>query len=280
MHWQLPNQRIDLSERALVMGILNITPDSFSDGGRFFDPDAANRHALQMLEAGADIIDIGGESTRPGAEAVDLDEECRRVIPAVTEIRRVAPDALISVDTSKSAVAREALAAGADIINDVTAMLGDPAMATVAAGYRAGVVLMHMRGTPRTMQRDPQYNDVVVAVRDFFEERLAAATAAGIAAESIVFDPGIGFGKTLPHNLDLLERLPELAIGDRPLAIGLSRKSFIGKILHTDDPDDRLWPTVALTSLTRECGALIHRVHDVRECSQALRMTEAVLRGC
>ncbi len=280
MLWQLPNRTIDLTGRALVMGILNVTPDSFSDGGRYFDPRAAHRHALAMLEAGADILDIGGESTRPGAHLVDLAEERRRVIPAITEIRRAAPGALLSVDTSKSAIAREALAAGADIINDVTALRGDSAMPRVALEHRAGLILMHMQGNPRDMQSDPHYDDDVVAVvRRFFEERLAAAAADGIAPESIAFDPGIGFGKTLAHNLALLEGLPALAAGGRPLAIGLSRKSFIGKILESDDPGARLWPTVALTSFARERGVLIHRVHDVRECSQALRMTEAVLRG-
>jgi dihydropteroate synthase len=275
--WQIRDKRIDLSERALVMGILNVTPDSFSDGGRFLDRAAATRHALEMIEAGADIIDVGGESTRPGAQPVSAADEIDRVLPVIEALRRGAPAVLISVDTSKGDVARAALEAGADIINDITGLRGDPGMAGLAAQTGAGVVLMHMQGTPRDMQDSPAYHDVVGELRDFFSLRLEAALKAGINADSIILDPGIGFGKTLEHNLEILRRVGELAVLGHPIAIGLSRKSFIGKILQSEDPGDRLWPTVALSSLAREHGVLVHRVHDVRECAQAIRMTEAIL---
>ena len=259
------------------MGILNVTPDSFSDGGHFVDLDAALSHALAMLDEGAGIIDIGGESTRPGAAEVDAAEENRRVLPVIESISRERPDALLSIDTSKAAVAEAAVSAGARIINDVTGLLGDPEMARAAAETGAGVVIMHMKGTPRTMQANPHYDDVVAEVRSFFEERFATATRAGIHPEAIVLDPGIGFGKTVEHNLTLLRHLDQLSVEGRPLLLGVSRKSFLGKLLGSDSLEDRAAPTVALTAFGRELGVPLHRVHEVKPNLEALRMTEAIL---
>ncbi|BCX47419.1 dihydropteroate synthase [Haloferula helveola] len=259
------------------MGILNVTPDSFSDGGRHDAPAAALEQARRMIADGADIIDVGGESTRPGAEPVSAEDESARVRPVIQALR-AEWDGLISIDTMKSRVALAALEAGADIVNDV-AGLRDPAMVELCAGMRCGVVAMHMRGEPRTMQAAPEYGDVVAEVRGFFEERYASLTAAGIDAEAICFDPGIGFGKTLEHNLALLRGLPELEVEGRPLLIGVSRKSFIGRLLESDELSDREWPTVALTAWARESGARVHRVHDVRPNREALRMVEAILNG-
>lgn len=258
----------------MVMGILNVTPDSFSDGGIHDAPEVALLCARQMISEGVDIIDVGGESTRPGADDVVSSEEMRRTIPVV-EALRAEWDGLISIDTMKSDTARAALDAGADIINDVSG-LRDPEMVRVCAESGCGVVVMHMQGEPRTMQASPKYDDVVAEVRGFFEQRLSELTAAGIDRESLCFDPGIGFGKTLEHNLALLRGLEELQVEDRPLLIGLSRKSFIGRLLESDAIDDRDWPTVALTAWTRESGAMIHRVHEVRPNREALRMVEAI----
>ena len=230
MIWETACRPLDLTVRGVIMGILNVTPDSFSDGGNFLDVSGAVRHGLEMLAQGAGIIDIGGESTRPGAVPVSADEEMGRVLPVIDAILAAAPECLISVDTSKAAVAEAAVTRGAAIINDVTALRADPAMATVAARSGAGVVLMHMQGTPRTMQENPTYRDVTGEVRTFFEQRLAAARAAGIDSDRIAFDPGIGFGKTVEHNLTLLRELTCLA-DRRPaaragrLAQGVFRKS-------------------------------------------------------
>ena len=259
------------------MGILNVTPDSFSDGGSYLDPARAADHALAMLAEGAEIIDIGGESTRPGAAPVPPDEEARRVLPVIEAIVARAPDCLLSIDTSKAAVARAALERGAAIVNDVTALRGDPAMAGVVAGHGAGVVLMHMQGEPRTMQAHPVYADVTGEVRAFFAERLAAALRAGIPAACVAFDPGIGFGKNFGHNLTLLRALDKLNVENRPLVLGVSRKSFLAKASGTELVADRLWPTVALTALGRERGARVLRVHEVRPNLSALRVAEAML---
>ncbi len=259
------------------MGILNVTPDSFSDGGEYVDTTAALDHALTMLDEGAGLIDIGGESTRPGAAEVGEAEESARVLPVISALHRARPGAILSIDTSKAAVAAAAIAAGARVINDVTGLRGDLRMIDLAAETRAGVVIMHMLGTPRTMQRAPRYADVVTEVRDFFEERFAAATRAGVSPEAIVFDPGIGFGKTLEHNLALLRHLPRLVVAGRPLLLGVSRKSFLGKLVGSDDIADRAWPTVAITSHSREQGVPLHRVHEVTPNLEALRMTEAIL---
>lgn len=257
------------------MGILNVTPDSFSDGGCHDDPAAALAQALAMVEEGADIIDVGGESTRPGAAPVDGDLEIARVLPVI-EALRAEWDGLISIDTMKPSVARAALEGGADIVNDVSG-LRDPEMVKVCADGDCGVVVMHMRGEPRTMQDAPVYEDVVADVRAFFEERLSTLAAGGIDPEALCFDPGIGFGKTLEHNLALLRGLPDLEVEGRPLLVGVSRKSFIGRLLESDALGDREWPTVALTAWTRESGARIHRVHEVRPNREALRMVEAVM---
>jgi dihydropteroate synthase len=276
MIWKTRRGSLDLTHRALVMGILNVTPDSFSDGGEHFAVETALVHARTMIAEGAEIVDIGGESTRPGAAEVAVDEEIKRTVPVIAALRDEW-DGLISIDTSKSAVAEAALAAGADIANDVTGLTADPAMADVCARSGCGVVVMHMQGSPRTMQKAPRYSDVVAEVREFFEERLVTLTAAGIPRDALCFDPGIGFGKTLDHNLALLRSMGELSVGGRPLLLGVSRKSFIGKILGTDDLNDREWPTVAITARAREMGVMLHRVHSVRPNLEALRMTEAIL---
>lgn len=259
------------------MGILNVTPDSFSDGGSFLDTSRAVDHALAMLAEGAGIIDVGGESTRPGASPVPVEEEIRRVAPVIDAVLARVPECVISVDTSKAAVARAALERGAAIVNDVTALRGDPAMAVVVAEHGAGVVLMHMQGEPRTMQEHPVYADVAAEVRAFFTDRLAAAVAAGIPSERVAFDPGIGFGKTVDHNLALLRALPTLTVDRRPLVAGVSRKSFLGKVSGAETLAERLWPTVALTALLRERGARVLRVHEVRPNLLALRTVEALL---
>ena len=276
MIWKTKDHEFDLTSRALVMGVLNVTADSFSDGGRFLAPDDAVRHALAMVAGGADIIDVGGESTRPGAEPVSAEIEMARVIPVIERLS-AQTDRAISIDTSKASVAAAAIKAGASIINDVTAMRADGAMAIVAERTGAGVILMHMQGTPRDMQANPHYGDVVAEVGDFFRQSFERALRCGINPMRIAFDPGIGFGKTVEHNLLLLKNLAALRIENRPLVLGVSRKSFIGKILEAPSHADRRWPTVALTSYAREQDANILRVHDVRPNAEALRMTEAIL---
>jgi dihydropteroate synthase len=275
MLWSLPRSSLDLSHRGLVMGIVNVTPDSFSDGGQYFDAARAVAHGLQMLAEGAAILDIGGESTRPGAVPVDEAEELRRVLPVIAGLRAAAPEALLSVDTFKPAVAKAAVAAGADVINDISGFR-DPAMIEVAARCNAGLVMMHMQGEPRTMQVRPGYTDVVAEVQSFFTERLAALAAAGVASDRVVLDPGIGFGKALEHNLTLLRSLREVAVQSRPVLVGVSRKSMIGQVLGSSAMEDRLWPTVALTAYAREHGAQIVRVHEVRANAEAMRMVEAI----
>jgi dihydropteroate synthase len=265
----------DLPRRGIV-GIVNVTPDSFSDGGSYFDPDLAVAHGLALAAAGAAVIDIGGESTRPGAAPVGADEELRRVVPVIQGLRAVGCTARISVDTSKAEVATAAIAAGADMVNDVTALTGSPRMAEVVAEARVALCLMHMRGQPRTMQQDPHYDDVVDEVKAFLVQRLAFAVAAGIAEERIVLDPGIGFGKTLEHNLALLRRLGELVAIGRPVLIGTSRKSFLGRLTGRAETDDRLAATIASNVLAFERGATIFRVHDVRPVHDALTVAAAL----
>jgi dihydropteroate synthase len=274
--WKIRDREIDLSNRARVMGIINATPDSFSDGGSFLDPQAALAHGLQMVAEGAEILDIGGESTRPGAQSVEADEEIRRVLPIIQALRRES-QVLLSIDTSKAAVARAALDAGADIINDVTGLRGDPDMPALAASSKAGIVIMHMQGQPRTMQVAPTYDDVVHEVGNFFRHALARSVACGIDPMRIALDPGIGFGKTPEHNRRLLAELSAFLEFGRPLLVGASRKSFLGWLAGSSAMDDRFWPGVALTSLCRERGARILRVHDVKPHTEALRMTEAIL---
>jgi dihydropteroate synthase len=256
-----------------LMGVVNVTPDSFSDGGMYLDADAAIRHGEKLVQDGATILDVGGESTRPGAEAVGEAEELRRVEPVAAALAGVAT---VSIDTSKAAVAEAAIDAGASIVNDVTALRGDGEMAGLCAERGVGVVLMHMPGDPRTMQDDPRYEDVVDDVKSFLAERVEAAVAAGIGEQRIWVDPGIGFGKTLEHNLELLRRLGELCELGRPLVIGTSRKSFIGRI-DGSPVSDRLGGTVASSVLAAGEGADVLRVHDVAEMAQALKIAAAVL---
>ena len=259
----------------MILGILNVTPDSFSDGGQFPDLEAAAAHGCLLAEQGAEIIDLGGESTRPGAVPVDVDEELRRVIPVLRALRKKS-EVLISIDTSKAAVADAAMEAGADIINDVTALLGDPAMPEVAARHGAGVILTHMQGNPQTMQLAPHYGDVVREVADFLRQRMEAVLGYGMATESMAIDPGIGFGKTWEHNLALLRELAQFVTMGRPVLVGVSRKSFLARLAGAEKMEDRLWPGVALTSYGREMGARLFRVHEPQPHSQALRMTEAI----
>lgn len=259
-----------------VMGILNVTPDSFSDGGAFLDPVAAIDQGQALVADGADLIDVGGESTRPGAPPVPADEERRRVEPVIAAL--AGAGVTVSVDTSKASVARAALDAGAAYVNDVTAFRGDPEMARLVAERGVTCCLMHMLGDPRTMQDDPRYGDVVADVKSFLEERLAAAVAAGVAEERVHLDPGIGFGKTVDHNLELLRRLDELAALGRPLVIGTSRKSFLGHVTGRE-VEDRLAGTIATNVLALERGARIFRVHDVGPVRDALAVAAATVRG-
>jgi dihydropteroate synthase len=267
--------------RTLVMGVLNVTPDSFSDGGEFLDVDRAVEHAREMSQAGADIIDVGGESTRPGAELVSVEEELRRVLPAIERLR----DLVVSVDTTKASVAEKALAAGARIVNDISALRFDPRMADVVRDAGAGVVLMHMQGTPQTMQQAPHYGDVVTEVRTFLAERIAFAESCGLKKSQIAVDPGIGFGKTVEHNLQLLARLGEFGSLGCPLLVGTSRKSFIGKVLAPPraapgrEANGRLWGTAATVAWAVAQGARVVRVHDVSEMTDVVRMVEAVKRA-
>lgn len=259
-------------ERPLLMGVLNITPDSFSDGGRFMDRNAAVAHARRMLEEGADLVDLGAESTRPGARAISEEEELSRLMPVLEALADLAVP--LSVDTRRPRVMREALAAGASMINDVQALQAAGALEAIGAGECA-VCLMHMRGEPGTMQQNPQYTDVVAEVGAFLASRVAAAQAAGIARERIAVDPGFGFGKTLAHNLELLRRLGELAAHGVPLLVGLSRKSMLGAI--TGRPEaDRLAPSIAAALLAAQHGAKILRVHDVKETREALAVWQAL----
>jgi dihydropteroate synthase len=256
------------------MGVLNVTPDSFSDGGLFVHPEAALRQGLTMAEEGAALVDIGGESTRPGSDPVSVEQEAGRVVPVVEALfSRVA--ARISVDTSKAEVARRALAAGAAIVNDVSALRVDPEMAGVVAGAGCPVCLMHMLGAPKTMQDDPHYDDVVDEVLSFLEERLEFAVSEGVREEQVLLDPGIGFGKTLEHNLLLLRHLDRFVALGRPVVLGTSRKRFLGAILDAE-AQDRLFGTVATTVMGALAGAAVFRVHDVRPNVEALRVTEAV----
>ncbi len=260
-----------------VMGVVNVTPDSFSDGGLYIDADTAIAHGLELEAEGADILDIGGESTRPGAQPVDARAELDRVLPVIEGLRARGVAARISIDTSKAAVAAAALDAGAAIINDVTALRGDPAMAELVAARNVPCCLMHMLGEPRTMQVDPHYDDVVSDIKAFLEERIAFAVAAGITEERILVDPGIGFGKTVEHNLELLARLDELAALGRPVVIGTSRKSFLGRVTGRS-VDERLAATIATNVLAYERGARVFRVHDVPPVRDALVIASATVR--
>ena len=260
------------TEQLGLMGIVNVTPDSFSDGGLFLDAEAAVAHGRQLIGDGAEILDIGGESTRPGAAAVGVEEECERVLPVIAGL--AGEGVPISIDTSKAAVAARALAAGAQIVNDVTA-LGDPEMAALCADRGCGLILMHMQGTPRTMQEDPRYDDVVDDVRAFLSDRVESAVDAGVDEGRIWVDPGIGFGKTVEHNLELIRRLAELRSLGRPILLGASRKSFIGKLTGREAPE-RLGGSIAAAVLGRRAGADWVRVHDVAATRDALIVGGAI----
>src|SRR3954471_4080912 len=257
------------------MGIVNVTPDSFSDGGLFYDADAAIAHGRELVGEGASVLDIGGESTRPGAEPVGADEEIRRVVPVIEAL--VEAGGRISIDTTKAEVAQRALEAGATIVNDVAAFRFDPDIAAVTAGAGATCVLMHMLGEPRTMQDDPHYDEVVSDVKAFLEERLEYATAQGVPQENIWLDPGIGFGKTVEHNLELIGRLDEIVAIGRPVVFGASRKSFLGKLTGRQ-VDERLAGTIAANIIAHERGARVFRVHDVAPNVDALKMAAATVR--
>jgi dihydropteroate synthase len=275
MYWRTKNRRFDLTGRPLVMGIVNVTLDSFSDGGKCLDPREAVEHALRMAADGADIIDLGGDSTRPGAEPISVDEEMARVLPVIWKLGPEVQCAL-SIDTYKAEVAEAALEAGAEIVNDVGG-LRDPAMAGVAARAGAGLVIMHMRGEPRTMQEAPEYEDVTGEIREFFRQSFARAITCGMTPEQIAFDPGIGFGKRVEHNVSLIKRMEELRVEGRPLVMGASRKGFLAKISGAREMSERLGPTLAVTALGRTLGVNIFRVHDVLENVRALKIAEAVL---
>jgi dihydropteroate synthase len=289
--WRCRATSFDLAERTLLMGVVNVTPDSFSDGGRYLEPAAAIAHARRLIAEGAAIVDLGAESTRPGALPVPAEEQIRRLLPVLEPL--AAEGATVSVDTASAAVARRALAAGAAIVNDVTA-LGDPEMAQAVAETGAGVVLMHMRGTPSTMQQDPRYGDVAREVADWLGQRLAAARRSGIESERVALDPGIGFGKTLRHNFELLARLGELLELGRPVVVGVSRKSFLGKRERASGaagagaaarpgagtpppdlpPEERLEGGLAATAVAVFLGARIVRTHDVAATVRAVRIAE------
>lgn len=274
--WKIGKRVFDVSRHGLILGVLNVTPDSFSDGGEFLTADKATERGLQMAAEGAHIIDIGGESTRPGSQPVTVEEELRRVIPVIENLRPKL-DIPISIDTSKAGVARAAIQAGASIVNDVTGGRGDDQMLPLIAESNSAFIIMHMQGTPRTMQIQPRYRDVVAEVSEFFRQQFARAIGLNIDPMTIAFDPGIGFGKTLEHNLELLAQLEQLRVHDRAMVVGVSRKSLLGKVIGSQEISDRLIPGLALTSLLRARGADVFRVHDVRENVYALGVTEAIL---
>lgn len=270
--WQLRRQLWSIPASGGIMGILNVTPDSFSDGGRHNNIRAAIEHTRSMLRDGAHIIDIGGESTRPGADPVSPQEEEQRTAPVIAALRQEFPHALLSIDTRHPSVAHAALLAGADIINDITG-LASPDMRALCAAHPCGIILMHMQGTPQTMQLNPTYTDVVSEVRDFFLQRLALARQSGISPTRICLDPGIGFGKSTEHNLALIRHLDTLRIADRPILMALSRKRFLGHILNNPSlPLSSPIPTVAMSLLAAQFGADLHRVHDISPLHQALSL--------
>ena len=278
MIWRARDRLLTFERQAQLMAVLNTTPDSFSDGGSFLEPDRAVDQASRLVDEGAAILDVGGESTRPGSDPVPLEEELRRVIPVIRRLRREFPEVVLSIDTYKAETARQAVVAGADIINDITALRGDPLMVKVVKETGAGVVIMHMQGTPKTMQVAPYYRDVVAEVASFLDERRAFACAQGVAFDRIALDPGFGFGKRDQDNMRLIQRLDAIAALGSPTVVGISRKSTLARL--SGEPQlpffQRLWPTIATTCLLRLGGAQVLRVHDVRPNLEALRMTEAI----
>jgi dihydropteroate synthase len=266
--------RLEFGSKVLVMGILNVTPDSFSDGGRFFSNSSIGAQIDTMMEAGADIIDVGGESTRPLADPVSIEDELARVLPAIRQIRERSTIP-ISIDTTKAEVARKALDEGADIINDISALRFDPNMISLVRENEVPIIIMHMQGTPSDMQVDPHYDDVVVDIKDFFKARIAWAEENGVSGKRFIIDPGIGFGKTVEHNLSILKRLAEFSELGCPVLIGHSRKSFIGKLLNTE-VGERDVATAAVSALCAVIGVSILRVHDVEKTVEAVRLAEAI----
>ncbi len=281
--WNLGARTLELGKRTLIMGIVNVTPDSFSDGGLYFDPDRAVAHALQLMEEGADILDVGGESTRPGASvaAVIADEELRRVLPVLTALKKQRPDAVISIDTYKASVARAAAAAGAEIINDVSGLRWDKEMAKTVAETKCGVVLMHMRGRPEEWRTLPPAGDIVLLVKRELRDWAESAVLAGVRRERIAIDPGFGFGKNFEQNYPLFARFQELQSLGFPLVVGTSRKSFLGRMLARDGKDaavaDRLYGNLAAQTAMILKGAHILRTHDVKAAADAARVTDAIL---
>ena len=269
-----PGGKLSLN-RTLIMGVLNVTPDSFSDGGKFYEPEIAINHALQMLDEGADIIDIGGESTRPGAEPLPTDIELKRVIPIIQSIIKARPDAVISIDTYKSIVAEKSIKAGAKIVNDISGLSFDPEMKNVIREYKVPVVIMHIKGTPRNMQENPYYEDLMGELIQYFRERVNLAFEAGIRKNQIIIDPGIGFGKRVEDNYVLLNHIDELASLGYTVLVGPSRKSFIGKILNLP-PAERIWGTAAAVAIAVYKGVNIIRVHDVKEMIQVVKIAERI----
>ncbi|MDX1977241.1 MAG: dihydropteroate synthase [Pseudanabaenaceae cyanobacterium bins.68] len=275
--WQIGDRYFEWGKRTYVMGVINLTPDSFSDGGSYPDLDAVLR-AVEAIAAQVDILDLGGESTRPGAEPVSLDQELTRVVPAIQAIRHHFPQLPISVDTTKSGVARAALDLGAHLINDVSAGRFDPEMLQVAAKYQVPVILMHMQGRPRQMQEQPRYGDVVEEIYHFFTQAIAVAEAMGVPKHLVAIDPGIGFGKNLDHNLQLIAHLSQFQRLDAPILIGVSRKSFIGKLCNQPEPRQRLWGTAAACAIAINQGADILRVHDVAAIKDVCLVADAICR--
>ena len=273
---ETPNGLLDFSGRTLVMGILNITPDSFSDGGRFAGAEAAVAQAERMLEEGADILDVGGESTRPGAEDVPAQEQVRRILPVIERLRGGHPNAILSIDTRDAAVAEAALDAGADLINDISALQHDPAMVPLLAGRDVPVVLMHMKGTPRTMVKEACYHDVVVEVIEYLRRRVSDLAAAGLDPARMVLDPGIGFAKNTFHNLEVMRRIGEFHSLGLPLLVGPSRKRFIGQVLGVSSADERLYGTLAAVAACAQAGVQIVRVHDVKPARQVVEVIHAI----
>jgi len=278
MIWRARDRLLTFERQAQLMAVLNITPDSFSDGGSFLEADHAVDQASRLVDEGAAILDVGGESSRPGSDPVPLEEELRRVIPVIRRLRREFPEVVLSIDTYKAETARQAVVAGADIINDITALRGDPLMVKVVKETGAGVVIMHMQGTPKTMQVAPYYRDVVAEVASFLDERRAFACAQGVAFDRIALDPGFGFGKRDQDNMRLIQRFDAIAALGSPTVVGISRKSTLARLSGESQLpfSERLWPTIATTCLLRLGGAQVLRVHDVRPNLEALRMTEAI----
>ncbi|NEQ31054.1 MAG: dihydropteroate synthase [Leptolyngbya sp. SIO4C5] len=282
--WKIRNQTFLWGQRTYLMGILNVTPDSFSDGGQFNSLEMAVSRICYLVSAGADLIDIGGQSTRPGAEQISVEAELQRVIPVIRAVRRDPNQALsstvISVDTTRAAVAQAAVEAGADIINDISGGTFEPEIFKVAAQQQVPYIMMHIRGTPQTMQQMTDYTDVVAEITAFLQQQTERAIAAGLSPEQIAVDPGIGFAKTYPQNLDILRRLPEFKSLNLPILVGTSRKSFIGWILNQPDPSQRVWGTAATCAAAIAGGADILRVHDVAEIHDVRRVADAIWRNC